>query len=234
MTARLACPFDLRGRPLTDWLVRGLQSAAGKLTHEGADFRLNVGTRLHASASGAVVDRQDGHGGGWGNHIVIDYSPAIPVQVRYAHLSTHQVSVGELVRYGTPIGLSGGAVGHPGAGTSTGPHLHLEVRRGFVRGGARGEVLDPLIWLTDTATTVDATPSTPAPFSPHHVQEDDDMYPRPAFWAVDTLWWLAPSGRLEPVANPEAQAALEQAGLLSRTAIDVTAETLSALKASVG
>ncbi len=47
---------------------------------------------------------------------------------RYAHLSRFGVSVGQTVKEGQTIAYSGGAKGMPGAGYSTGPHLHFEIR----------------------------------------------------------------------------------------------------------
>ncbi len=46
----------------------------------------------------------------------------------YCHLSRLAVAPGQVVAAGTPIGLSGGQPGAPGAGNTTGPHLHLSIR----------------------------------------------------------------------------------------------------------
>ncbi len=46
----------------------------------------------------------------------------------YCHLSRLAVVTGQVVGAGTPIGLSGGQPGAPGAGNTTGPHLHLGIR----------------------------------------------------------------------------------------------------------
>lgn len=46
----------------------------------------------------------------------------------YCHLSRLAVVPGQVVGAGTPIGLSGGQPGTPGAGNTTGPHLHLGIR----------------------------------------------------------------------------------------------------------
>ena len=50
----------------------------------------------------------------------------------YCHLSLLAVASGQVVGAGTPIGLSGGRPGAPGAGNTTGPHLHLGIRFGDV------------------------------------------------------------------------------------------------------
>ena len=46
----------------------------------------------------------------------------------YCHLSQLTVTFGQAITAGTLIGLSGGQPGTPGAGNTTGPHLHLALR----------------------------------------------------------------------------------------------------------
>ena len=46
----------------------------------------------------------------------------------YAHLSKIEVKVGQKVEAGEIIGLEGGAETDPNHGTSTGHHLHFEIR----------------------------------------------------------------------------------------------------------
>lgn len=46
----------------------------------------------------------------------------------YCHLSRLAVVPDQVVAAGTPIALSGGQPGAPGAGNTTGPHLHLGIR----------------------------------------------------------------------------------------------------------
>ena len=46
----------------------------------------------------------------------------------YCHLSAVAVSADDQVQAGQAIGLSGGRPGEPGAGNTTGPHLHLSIR----------------------------------------------------------------------------------------------------------
>ena len=86
--------------------------------HEGVDYVVPSGTSIHASASGMVV-YSDLHPQ-YGNMVEIDHGNQ--VITRYAHGSKLLVKVGQMVRRGQEIALSGST------GRSTGPHLHFEVR----------------------------------------------------------------------------------------------------------
>jgi murein DD-endopeptidase MepM/ murein hydrolase activator NlpD len=86
--------------------------------HEGVDYMISEGTAIHASAGGMVV-YADAHPQ-YGNMVEIDHGNE--VITRYAHASRLLVKVGQMVRRGEEIALSGST------GRSTGPHLHFEVR----------------------------------------------------------------------------------------------------------
>jgi murein DD-endopeptidase MepM/ murein hydrolase activator NlpD len=86
--------------------------------HEGVDYMVPDGTPIHASAGGVVV-YADTHPQ-YGNMVEIDHGNQ--VITRYAHASKLLVKVGQMVRRGQEIALSGST------GRSTGPHLHFEVR----------------------------------------------------------------------------------------------------------
>jgi murein DD-endopeptidase MepM/ murein hydrolase activator NlpD len=86
--------------------------------HEGVDYMVPEGTSIHASAGGMVV-YADTHPQ-YGNMIEIDHGNE--VITRYAHASRLLVKVGQMVRRGQEIAISGST------GRSTGPHLHFEVR----------------------------------------------------------------------------------------------------------
>jgi murein DD-endopeptidase MepM/ murein hydrolase activator NlpD len=92
----------------------------GKISvHEGVDFPVPVGTPIYASAGG-VVDYAGFNPSGFGNLVEIDHGNG--VMTRYAHTSKLLVKVGQIVKRGQKIALSGDS------GRSTGPHLHFEVR----------------------------------------------------------------------------------------------------------
>lgn len=91
--------------------------------HSGQDFAVPIGTPVHAVHSGTVVKAGSygaGDGPAYGNAIVIKHSDGTYSQ--YAHLSKIKVYVGQYVKTGQQIGLSGNT------GNSSGPHLHFEIR----------------------------------------------------------------------------------------------------------
>lgn len=109
--------------------------------HPGIDYGVPVGTPIQASASGTVTHASNDDPNGYGNQVDIDHGGGW--MTRYAHLSVIAVAVGQQVQAGQVIGASGGAAGAPGAGNSTGPHLHFEIRSG-------GNPLDPAQYVTGT------------------------------------------------------------------------------------
>ena len=86
--------------------------------HEGIDFRARTGTRVYASKTGTVTYAS--RKGGYGKTVSIQHEDDFSTS--YGHLSRIYVSVGDFVRQGQVIGLSGNT------GISTGPHLHFEIR----------------------------------------------------------------------------------------------------------
>jgi len=91
--------------------------------HRGIDIANNTGTPVRATANGTVI--AVGTSGNFGKRIMIyhgtDEKGNTYVTI-YAHLSEFKVEVGEKVGQGDLIGLMGNT------GTSTGTHLHYEVR----------------------------------------------------------------------------------------------------------
>ncbi len=88
------------------------------LMHKGIDFRAATGTRVYASKTGRVAYAawEPGYGR------IVRIKHADNYATWYAHLSRFRVSVGDIVKQGEVIGLSGNT------GVSTGPHLHFEIR----------------------------------------------------------------------------------------------------------
>lgn len=119
------------------------QPVAGASTnHKGLDIGVNY-VPLYAPADGYVVYAQSGYFG-YGNFIQIKHSNNL--YTCYGHLSKISVSVGQTVKRGQQIGVTGGrpSDGYKYAGTSSGPHLHFEVRTGV---GSASRV-NPLNYIT--------------------------------------------------------------------------------------
>ena len=83
------------------------------------DFSLPTGTEVLATADGTVVGA--GWQPGYGHSVLLQHGEGY--NTLYAHLSGPLVRVGDVVRRGAVIGLSGSS------GNSTGPHLHYEIWR---------------------------------------------------------------------------------------------------------
>lgn len=85
--------------------------------HTGLDIGISTGSNIVASKSGTVIF--SGWNGGYGYYIKIDHGNNIITA--YAHNSRLLVSVGDTVKQGDIIALSGST------GNSTGPHCHFEI-----------------------------------------------------------------------------------------------------------
>ena len=133
-------PTVYKGKPTTGiWAkpVQGIvtsnfgprvQPTAGASTkHDGLDIGCKEYSSVKAPANGIVVTT--GSLKGYGYTIYINHGKINGKMLtsRYAHLSKFLVHPGQTVYKGQQIALSGGRKGAPGAGTSTGPHLHFEV-----------------------------------------------------------------------------------------------------------
>ena len=114
--------------PLTSYYGYRIHPITGnRRFHAGVDFGMEIGTKLPSKIDGVVTHA--GWQGGYGN--VVDIRSDDGVEIKYAHLSKPMVKVGQRVKAGEVIGLSGNT------GNSTGPHLHFEVRK-------NGKLQDPL------------------------------------------------------------------------------------------
>lgn len=99
--------------------------------HGGTDFDCNKRDPIYAAQDGTIVLSQF-NTGGFGNFIIIEHQENM--YTAYAHLEERNVSTGDEVSAGDTIGLCGTT------GTSTGDHLHFEVRLGDMN----GEKVDPV------------------------------------------------------------------------------------------
>lgn len=107
---RMTSDFGLRLHPITRRLD----------THQGVDFVTAGDKRVRAAAAGEVLFA--GWRSGYGNLVIVGH--ALGFESWYAHLSQIQVEAGASVPAGAVLGVMGST------GSSTGEHVHFEVRRG--------------------------------------------------------------------------------------------------------
>ncbi|MGY6558163.1 MAG: M23 family metallopeptidase [Nitritalea sp.] len=115
---RLASGFGMRIHPILK--VRKM--------HEGIDFSAPIGTPIYATGDG-IVKVVKTIFGGYGKYIEIDHG--FGFTTLYAHMNSFDVKPGQKVKRGDKIGTVGNT------GTSTGPHLHYEVRK-------EGRIVNPV------------------------------------------------------------------------------------------
>lgn len=143
-STQLAMPFDGSypitegfGEALTDPLLIPLYAKYGLAGHDGVDFAMPKGTPVLAADDGTVVLAEENSD--YGTTVVIRHSWG---QSYYGHLSKMEVTVGQAVKRGEEIALSGST------GESTGPHLHFGIKPNNpdMQNGYYGKI-DPAIAL---------------------------------------------------------------------------------------
>ncbi|MFE5790529.1 peptidoglycan DD-metalloendopeptidase family protein [Rhodococcus erythropolis] len=138
-----------------EWPVGGSLSQGYHAGHDGVDFAVDVGTVLHAPASGTISVSGPNDPGGYGTYIQLEADTG--EQVQMGHLSETWVGVGDRVEVGDEIGATGNT------GSSTGPHLHLRIHS--------GESVDPMVFLSSvgacgTDSSLVAAPEAPPETAP--------------------------------------------------------------------
>lgn len=108
--------------------------------HHGLDIGYPYGTKVF-STTGGTATASKGWNGGFGNMVSVKSGT---METIYGHLSKHAFSGSKKVKPGDLLGLSGGDPSKQGreAGSSTGAHLHYEMRWG-------GVPKDPMKWLKE-------------------------------------------------------------------------------------
>jgi murein DD-endopeptidase MepM/ murein hydrolase activator NlpD len=111
-----------------------------KVPHSGADFTAAQGEPIYAPGDGSVrTADKSGYNGGCGGTLYITHSNGL--ESRFCHLSDIFVTPGQQVKRGDKVGLVGGTRNTPGAGLSTGPHLHYTLVKGT--SNKREDLLNP-------------------------------------------------------------------------------------------
>lgn len=119
--------WPLKEITVTDPYGYSRQTGAYSIAHKGTDFRAKEGTPVTALNRGVVRVAKTYRN--YGKTIVVDHG--LGLMSFYMHLSKIKVNVGELVKPGQLIGLSGQT------GYAEKPHLHLTVR-------INGSSIDPM------------------------------------------------------------------------------------------
>jgi len=112
-----------KGWPTKGWMtsnfgMRNSPFTGKRKMHEGLDIAARTGTPIHAAADGIVSQAETAEG--YGKLVVIDHGYGY--KTYYGHNSKIFVKIGQRVKRGERIA----AVGN--TGSSTGSHLHYEVR----------------------------------------------------------------------------------------------------------
>lgn len=128
---RVSSPFGWRLHPVL----------GGLRFHAGVDLAMPEGTPIVTIAPGRVIGIGQTTRGG--TYVAVQHAPGW--RSSYSHLSAVLVHQGDQVDRRRPLAYSGGRRGAPGAGTSTGPHLHLQVKR--LQPSGRWDPVDPLTVL---------------------------------------------------------------------------------------
>ncbi|MEV0007983.1 peptidoglycan DD-metalloendopeptidase family protein [Streptomyces sp. NPDC051840] len=190
-TAPSAHAIDLynpfAGYPVTS----GWQDHLNRGSLGGIDFAMGVGTALPAADAGTVTNIPNNGTGG--HTVTITHSDGYRTQ--YMHLSQFGLANGTWVAKGGIVGLSGGAAGAPGSGSSTGPHVHWHL---ITPGGVR---VNPLEHLGGGGGGL-----------PKSSTEQDGV-PGPVMWKRAQNWLRIESGYTGPidgVPGPNTYAALQR------------------------
>jgi murein DD-endopeptidase MepM/ murein hydrolase activator NlpD len=134
--------------------------AGASTYHLGQDIAASCGTQVYAAAAGRVVI-SGATGWGTGNTIRIEHG--LGLDSTYGHLltGTNLVRVGATVQAGQQIASMGGdsRIDPAGAGTSSGCHLHYEVR-------VNGQAVDPEPFMAAQGVTLGVAAAVTESVSP--------------------------------------------------------------------
>jgi murein DD-endopeptidase MepM/ murein hydrolase activator NlpD len=124
-------PLSIKGTKSSGYGWRNHPIKRKRKHHNGIDIAVPDGTGVNSVADGEVVRADMRDYEGYGNFIIVKHDlDGETFYSAYAHLTKMLVSVGNKVKQGQQIALSGGGQGlAKGGGMSTGPHLHFEIRK---------------------------------------------------------------------------------------------------------
>lgn len=140
VTLALAAPAD--GTRQESFGMRRIFNGEARKPHSGMDISAPAGAVVHAPAAGVVLDAGDFFFNG--NTILIDHGQGLVTM--YCHLSRIDVTPGQTIAAGAPLGLVGAT------GRVTGPHLHFGV-------SLNGAMIDPALLLAPPSVAADDAPA---------------------------------------------------------------------------
>ncbi|WP_321314929.1 M23 family metallopeptidase [Halarcobacter sp.] len=123
--------YPINSKITSEFGTKRVYNGTLKSYHSGTDFKAKIGTKIKAVNDGIVVLSKNRFYAG--NSIVIDHGQGI--YSCYYHLSKLNLKIGQKVKKGEVVGLSGDT------GRVTGPHLHFAFR-------VHGIQVDPLQLIT--------------------------------------------------------------------------------------
>lgn len=125
-------PIEVSGSEVEGWAlplasVDGDRAVRPHHTYPAWDYGTRVGTPVYAMTFGTITTALDDDGGRCGGTVTLT-TFAEGAEITYCHLSEVAVDRSMTVGPGELLGATGGQPGDPGAGNTSGPHLHLQIR----------------------------------------------------------------------------------------------------------
>lgn len=136
--------------PLNQLRVTSPFGPRGDHHHDGVDLAA-VDEPIKSLADGTVIATYNDKYP-CGGTIVIQHSDGYTTG--FCHMQKINVKVGQQVKKGDIIGISGGGEGDPGRGRSDGKHLHLTIRK-------NDKPLDPMDYIDKEGVLVTTQPVSP-------------------------------------------------------------------------
>ena len=207
MTGGIVTGGSLDGYQITSGFgLRESPGGVGSTNHQGVDYGTPQGTKLSTKKAGKVAKIVAPAMGNNGEvHVIHDDG----TEGRYLHMSKVAVSQGEQVMPGSLLGETGGAPGTPGAGPSTGPHLHFEYYPNASSGPVDGSPFAASMFslggtLTPTAPQTPVTPQTPTAVATAATPQPASATPRSTQpRTLEPIVLPAPAAPTTPPAKPD-------------------------------
>lgn len=157
--------------PIPSGFKSNFGEVRGNEEHQGMDIPCKVGTSVSAISDGTVQTADSNLNDKCGGTVDILYNNGF--WTRYCHLSKINVKVGQKVKQGEIVALSGGQPGSLGAGKTDGPHLHITLSKG----GINSPKLNPIDYINKTNSPIQgATSGTTSPNTPKTIDPNERYY----------------------------------------------------------